>query len=273
MDRSAAATAVGEGGAFLSGLDSLGSNPAGLSGAKREWNATYRQMPLDTRLNGTALSWPLQPIHTTIAISYTTLRSEGLERRTESGEHAGEFNHEDQMVGLHAAHSFVMRDIEIAGGASVKGIQSRIDRYNGTGLAIDLGFRHRIKGVPLTLAATALNLGQGPKLLTDRSALPTSFGLSASYQALSTFAVIGGGSYQTQQDLMNISLGADYRIGISLRCGDTTWRKPERRDNRDWVNWSAESESSWASFVWITPSNPQGKIWLTRELPPPNTRH
>jgi hypothetical protein len=216
LNRSAAATAVGEGGAFLSGLDSLGANPGGLTGVKQEWNATYRQMPLDTSLSAMAVSWPLRPIDTTFAISYTALRSVGLERRTELGERAGEFNHEDQMLGLHAAHPFVLGDSEIAGGISLKGIQSRIDRYSGTGLAIDLGFCQRIKGIPLTLAATAMNMGQGPKLITERSELPTSFGLSASYQAHTTFALFGGGSYQTGQNIVNVSVGADYRFGNVL---------------------------------------------------------
>lgn len=216
LDRSAKALASGEAGAFLVGLDSLGTNPAGVSGSHREWNATYRQMPLETSLNGMAASVPLPSLQTTVAMSYTALRSVGLERRNAAGERAGEFRHEDQMMGLHVARSFFVGEGELSAGASVKGIQSRIDRYSGTGLAVDLGLRHRLPKVPLTLAATALNVGQGPKLFSERSPLPTSFGMAASYRALPPLAVFGGASYQSGQDILNVSLGAEYRMGNIL---------------------------------------------------------
>lgn len=213
LDRSAMAMASGEAGAYLSGLDALGTNPAGLSGAKREWNATYRQMPLDTNVSGTALSWPFASLRTTLAVSYSALRSADLERRTSTGDRAGTFQQEDQMMGLHGAHPFVLGGLEIVGGVSVKGIQSRVDHYSGTGLAVDLGLRHTFHGGPLTLAVSALNLGKGPKLLKERSALPTSFGISGTYQGRTPIAIFGGASYQSGQDISTISLGAEYRIG------------------------------------------------------------
>lgn len=213
LDRSAAAMASGEAGAFLTGLDALGTNPAGLYGTKREWNATYRQMPLDTNVSGTGLSWPFPSLRTTLAVSYCALRSADLERRSSTGERAGTFQQEDQMMGLHGAHPFVLGGMEIMGGVSVKGIQSRLDHYSGTGLAVDVGLRHTFHESPLTLAVSALNLGKGPKLLNERSALPTSFGISGTYQARTPIAVFGGASYQSGQDILNLSLGAEYRIG------------------------------------------------------------
>ncbi len=216
LDRSAMASASGEAGSLLSGLDALGSNPAGLHGTKREWNATYRQMPLETNVSGTSLSWPVASHRTTLAVSYTVLRSADLEGRTAAGERAGTFQQEDQMVGLHAAHPFVLGEMEIVGGASVKGIQSRIDRYSGSGLAVDFGLRHPLRDIPLTVAVSALNLGKGPKLIHERSALPTSFGISGTYQAGKPVAVFGGASYQSGQDILNVSLGAEYRIGSTM---------------------------------------------------------
>ncbi len=216
LDHSAAAMASGEAGAYLSGLDAVGTNPAGLSGAPRQWNATYRQMPLETNVSGTAVSWPLESLRTAVAVSYTALRSADLERRTAAGERAGAFQQEDQMLGVHLAHPFVVGGREITGGAGVKGIHSRIDQYSGTGLAVDLGVRHRFQAVPLTLAVSALNLGKGPKLMAERTALPASFGLSGSYQAGPPIAVFGGASYQSGQDILNASLGAEYRIGTIM---------------------------------------------------------
>jgi len=216
LDRSAMALASGEAGSFLSGLDSLGSNPAGLCGTKRAWNATHRQMPLETSLSGTAASWPLPRIQSTLAVSYTVLRSANLEGRSATGERLGNFQQEEQMLGFHMAHAFLLKGFDLEGGASVKGIQSRIDRYSGTGFAVDLGFRHRFHEIPLTMAASGLNLGEGPKLLNERTSLPTSVGVSATYEAVPSFSVFGGASYQSGQDLLNQSLGGEYRIGTLL---------------------------------------------------------
>lgn len=216
LDRSAMALASGEAGSFLAGLDSLGSNPAGLCGTKRAWNATHRQMPLETSLSGTALSWPLPKLESTLAVSYALLQSANLEGRTAMGERVGNFKQEDQMVGFHMARSFLLGGFEMEGGTSVKGIQSRIDRYSGTGFAVDLGLRHHFHGVPLTVAASTLNLGEGPKLLEKRSSLPTSFGVSATYAAVPSFSIFGGASYLSGQDTLNLSLGGEYRIGTIL---------------------------------------------------------
>ena len=216
LDRSAKAAASGEAGAFLSGLDALGVNPAGLADAKREWNATYRAMPLDTSVNGMAIGVPIASIRTTLAVSYTALRSAGLERRDENGALQGEFRHEDQMAGLHAAAPFQWGPVAIDGGVSVKSIQSRIDRYSGSGLAVDAGLRHKFDGVPLTVAAAALNVGQGPQLLNERSALPTSYGLSAAYSPLPSVSLFGGGSYQPGTNVFNASVGGEVRVAHIL---------------------------------------------------------
>ncbi len=216
LDRSAVAMASGEAGSFLTGLDALGTNPAGLYAARREWNATYRQMPLETNLSGTALCWPLLSIHTTLAVSYSALRSADIEGRTLSGERAGSFQQEDQMIGLHGAHRFLWGEMEILGGASVKGIQSRIDRYSGSGFALDFGVRAPFKKIPLTLAVTALNVGEGPKLIAERAALPTAYGLSGTYHVAPPFALFGGVAYQPHQTISNVTVGGEYRVGSLL---------------------------------------------------------
>lgn len=215
LDRSAKAAATGEGGAFLSGLDALGTNPAGLAGAPWTWNANYRSLPLDTSVNGLAFCFPVPSAHATVAFSYTSLRSAGLERRDTGGALQGEFRQEDQMVGLHVAGPLPLGDREMDAGASVKSIHSRIDQYNGSGMAFDLGLRYRFQGIPLTLAAAALNVGEGPKLLNERSALPTSYGVSASFPT-GPVTVFGGTAYQPGQDILNLSLGAETVIGHVL---------------------------------------------------------
>lgn len=216
LDRSAVAMASGEAGSFLTGLDALGTNPAGLYATRREWNATYRQMPLETNLSGTALCWPLLPIHTTLAVSYSALRSADMEGRTLSGERAGSFQQEDQMIGLHGAHRFFLGGMEILGGASVKAIQTRIDRYSGSGVALDVGVRAPFKLIPLTLAAAALNVGKGPKLIAERAELPTAYTLSGTYQIAPPFALVGGASFQPGQDISNVTVGGEYRVGSLL---------------------------------------------------------
>jgi hypothetical protein len=212
LDRSATAAALGEGGAHLSGLDALEVNPAGLAGTAREWNATYRQMPLEISLNGMAFAQQIRSLRTTVAVSYTTLRSVNMERRGVDGQRAGTFRHEEQMMGLHVARPFHRSDKTIEVGAAIKSIQSRIASYSGTGLAMDVGVRARWKALPLTYSASILNFGEGPKLLSQKSELPTSCGVSLAYQALDDLTVLGGAAHFPKQDMSSATFGVEYTL-------------------------------------------------------------
>lgn len=216
LDRSAAAAASGEAGAFLAGLDAVAVNPAGLAEAQREWNANYRQMPLDTTLNGMAFAQPIRSLRTTVAVSYSALRSINLERRGLDGHPSGEFRHEEQILGFHVARPFRLGEKIIDVGAGVKSIQARIDTYSGTGLAMDFGVRTRLSGIPLTLSASVLNVGEGPTLITEKAELPTSYGVSVAFQPHDHFTVLGGAAIFPNQNISNATCGVEYGVGDLL---------------------------------------------------------
>lgn len=212
LDRTATAAVSGDGTAALSGLDALGANPAGLANSPRRWNATYRQLPLSTRLAATALALPLGRSRWTGAISYSTLESEGLEKRDASGIRGGEFRQEDQTAGVHLGGPIGQDNTSFDVGVGLKFMRSRIDRYSGSGTAIDAGVQKRFSLLPLTVCATLLNQGQGPQLLNKRSPLPSSAGISAVYRPTPSLALLGGATHLATGDSLSVSGGAEVWI-------------------------------------------------------------
>lgn len=216
LDRSASAAVAADGTAVLSGLDALSANPAGLAESPRQWNATYRQLPLSTRLAATSVAMPLGRSRWTGAVSYSALTSEGLEKRDAAGSRGGEFKQEDQSAGIHCGGAVGIGSGSLDLGASVKFLSSRIDRYSGSGLAFDVGVRTRLSHIPLTLSAAFLNGGQGPQLKDERSPLPTSVGLSASYHPSRALCVFGGATHQSTGNALSVSGGAEFWIANVL---------------------------------------------------------
>lgn len=216
LDRTASAAVAGDGTAGLSGLDALGANPAGLADTTRQWNANYRQLPLSTRLASTAIALPLGRSRWAGAISYSALSSEGLEKRDAAGARGGEFRQEDQAAGIHVGRAVEMGSGSLDLGIGVKFLSSRIDRYSGSGLALDVGARTRFSQIPLTVSASLLNMGQGPQLMDERSPLPTSVGLSAAYQPSRFFSVFGGATHYSNGSSLSFSGGAEYWIADVL---------------------------------------------------------
>jgi hypothetical protein len=216
LDRTACAAVAGDGTAALSGLDALGANPAGLADAPRQWNANYRQLPLSTRLAATAIALPVGRSRWTGAMSYSSLSSEGLEKRDAAGVRGGEFRQEDQTAGLHLGGAVGMGRGSLDLGIGVKFLSSRIDRYGGSGMAFDAGARTRFSEIPLTVSAAVLNWGQGPQLLDERSPLPSSVGLAAAYQPSRSFSVFGGATHFSNGGSFSLSGGAEYFIANVL---------------------------------------------------------
>jgi hypothetical protein len=216
LDRTACAAAAGEGTAALSGLDTLGANPAGLADSPRQWNANYRQLPLSTRLAATAVAWPVGRSRWTGGLSYSALSSEGLEKRDAAGLRGGEFRHEDQTAGIHLGGAVGMGNSSLDLGVGVKFLNSRIDRYSGSGTAFDAGARTRLSEIPLTVSVAFLNWGQGPQLMNERSPLPSSVGLSAAYQPSRSFSVFGGATHFPNERSFSLSGGAEFLIANAL---------------------------------------------------------
>lgn len=216
LERSAASAALGDGAAHLSGVSALGTNPAGLQTNKKEFSTQFQQLPADVSVGGAAFAFPWISANVTLGMSYSSLRSDNLEKRSETGEAAGSFSHQDQMISLHASRPLRMGNSEMLSGVSAKLIQSRVDTYSGSGFAFDGGLRYGFKKHPLTLAATALNLGKGPELKEEASPLPTTYALSGSYRFQKHLTLVSTVSLLPNEHRSGFSLGAEYGVADRL---------------------------------------------------------
>jgi len=221
LEKSAAAVALGDGGAFLSGVDALGTNPAGISSKKREFRAQYKQFPLSVAVGGVALVWPVSDSSFSLGFSFTSLRSSSLDKRDPQGESLGTFSHQDQMIGFHFSGERHFFDGRFRSGLSIKSIQSRLDTYSGSGLAFDLGATYSPKDGPVTFGATVLNLGQGVQLNNAVSPLPTSYGVSVAWAVWEPLDAMGGVSTRPNDGITSTAVGVQYTVGdrFSLRAG------------------------------------------------------
>jgi hypothetical protein len=117
--------------------------------------------------------------HGTVGLLFSGFYSETLDRTTldRVGVPQGTFRPYDLMVGLGYGHAF--RDISV--GITAKFLYERIDAYDATGLAVDLGLNHRSKIEGLTLAAAIQNFGDKMTLKEEPFDLPVTLRLGASY--------------------------------------------------------------------------------------------
>jgi hypothetical protein len=108
-------------------------------------------------------------------------------------------------------------------GASVKYIIRQLDAVQGTGLAFDLGLRYRPMPT-LTLAASAMNLGEGIRL-ASLEPLPTVLNTGIAWtlieEPLHTLTLAVNGAFDLATNTQQAGLGAEYwyQDEFALRAG------------------------------------------------------
>ena len=215
MDRTAQSYALGDGGAYLQGLNALGVNPAGLHSTQPEILTQYQQLPLQTSLAMLGASYPILPFNATIGLSYLNLRSSNFERRNEFGDSEGSFSTQDQMLGLHlsrpigTAHPVFL-------GMSFKIMRFGVDSSEARAMALDLGGRYRFSRMPLTLGVSVTNLGKGPTLAQEESKLPTSAILSGAYHLSESLSALASITHNTNEGRQEFNIGMQYWVGNLL---------------------------------------------------------
>ena len=212
MDRTAQSYALGDGGAYLQGLNSLGINPAGLHSAQPEGMTQYQQLPLQTSLAMLGASYPLLPFHTTVGLTYLNLRSSNFEKRNEFGDSEGSFSTQDQMFGIHLSRP-VGSAYPVFLGMSVKILQFAVASQKAGAMALDLGARYRLSGLPLTLGVSAVNLGKGPVFEQQESKLPTSTIFSGAYHISESLSALGSLTHGSNEGRQEFSFGMQYWVG------------------------------------------------------------
>ena len=212
LDRTAQSHALGDGGAYLQGLNSIGINPAGLYSAQAEVLTQYQQLPLQTSLAQLGASTPIPLLNATMGLTYLNLRSTHFEKRNEFGDLGGNFNTSDQMFGVHMSRP-VGTSYPIFVGMSVKVLQFEIDSQSAASLAFDLGARYRLSQWPVTLGVSVVNLGQGPVFEQEESKLPTSFIFSGAYHISDAWSALGSITHGVNEGRSEFNVGMEYWVG------------------------------------------------------------
>jgi len=241
LEKSAEASALGENAASLQGLNALGVNPAGLYGRRTEILTTYQQLPLETNLAHLAFSFPLPWIESSAALNYLRLKSENLDGRDEFGDSKGEFDAQEQEVGIHlgfAVKGLVSAPLSL--GLSVSYLEARSGPFKDGGHSIDLGARISLKNVPLSLGASILDMGHGPSLLSEEAVLPVRLLLSAALQASGGLTIVGSALHSFEENRQEVSVGVQYWVNnrLALR-GQYAVLQRRLSDGFDFQNFSA----------------------------------
>jgi hypothetical protein len=218
LAKTAQSMALGEGAANLTGLNALGSNPAGLAAWGKEFLTQYQPMALDTNMVMAGLSVPVARLGTTFAASYFSLRSADFDKRNEFGDQGGKFSSEDRIASLHAGRPFDIAAGILAIGAGAKYIQMRTDSFQGTTVAGDLGARLNFKNRPLSLGLSLMDIGRPIALNGTPSRLPARLSLSSAYR-LGNLTLVSGFTQNLNESRRDMSMGAEFGMGglLTLR--------------------------------------------------------
>lgn len=214
------ARAIGMGSAYTaaaSDATSLQWNPAGLSGLKaRELALAHCEWILGSRHEFVGLGYPTS--WGTLALGFSRLSELPLEGRTEKGGVAESFSSYGQSFGMGVAAPISRRT---SAGLGVKFLESRIGGDLARSFAFDLGARHELEGVPLTLGLAALNLGPGLKFVGQRDRLPLTLSAGAAYRMLPGLTAAADFRHDVHAAVSETSFGAEYRVTpfAALRAG------------------------------------------------------
>lgn len=220
LERTAAAAALGPAASYLSGVQALGVNPAGLHSGRMEFLTQYQRLALQTDLALVGASYPVKPLGLTAGVSYLGMRSSGFDGRDDAGRARGDFSTTEQLFGAHvSAPARAVAGGALQLGASAKMLRMDIGAHSGAGFAFDLGAQYRFAGRPFALGASILNLGSGPALHRAKSDLPTTYLLSGS---LNLPSVTVSGNFSAERTAGGqFSIGAEYRLAgaLAFRAG------------------------------------------------------
>lgn len=223
LERTAQGATLGDAGVYLSGLNAIGVNPAGIHVSRPNILLQYQQFPLQTSLSLFAVAYPAAALKTTFAFSYLSLQSLGFDRIDELGRELGSFRTQDQIFSFHASRPFNfgalfgLEDLSpLSLGLSAKIILSSIDSYSASAYAGDFGLRYSLKSIPVTWGFAALNIGRGPAFLSERASLPSSLVFSAAWHPDANAVITGSFSHYPNDRQNEFSGGAQLGLGEAL---------------------------------------------------------
>ena len=162
------------------GVNALNYNPAGLAAMNNpEVVFSHSRWLMDSSHDFIGFGMPVKKMF--FALGVTRLSNGKMEGRADDGSASGGYSAYDQAVSL----GFGFKNI----GGAVKYIQSSIAGVRAEAFAVDMGARHRLTGLPVTLGLSVQNLGTGIKYISQRDDLPLSVNAGFTFMALPGMAL------------------------------------------------------------------------------------
>lgn len=211
--------------ASAAGISALGYNPAGLSSLAKGEAAISRSawyMGASHNYAGAGLALPGNK-GWKLGLSFTRLSSGDIEGRSASRDRQGGYITYDQASTLALARQYGAYGV----GGSVKYIESSIAGVKGSGYAVDLGIKRRLKTIPASVGISVQNLGPGITYLSQKDQLPLSVSAGLAFMPMSGLLLNFDAKRYIYDKYTTCSAGTEYVLyggpgtmsGITLRGG------------------------------------------------------
>lgn len=157
------------------GVSALNYNPSGLAAITGPETAfSHSQWLMDSSHDFIGFGLPVKKM--VLGIGITRLSNGSMQGRADDGTSSGGYTAYDQAVSLGFGYKNV--------GGAVKYIQSSIAGVKAEAFAVDLGARHKLSRLPITVGLGVQNLGTGLKYMSQRDYLPLSFNAGFTFMML-----------------------------------------------------------------------------------------
>lgn len=221
----ARAAAMGAFTAVQGDAQALTYNPAGIAGSKERYavSASHVELFEDMRLENVVFTH--KALGGTMGYSLVYLNEGTMEGRDAQRRPTGDFKSSEYAGQVTYAGQTGM----LSYGIGVKGIHSKIENESGTGYAFDGGVG--LHAGNFDFAASVLNLGKGPKLISESSSLPTTLNAGVGYQFRMGLLVTGDVRQNVPERRTTFAVGGELPVyGLIYLRGGYIYDKENKKD-------------------------------------------
>lgn len=202
-------------------VSSLGTNPSGLSRlTQRQAAFAHAELYGAMRYDFAGYAHPFGSAGTG-AVAVQRLAQSGIEGRGADRSRTGSFGASDMAMTL--AFSRSLPGSSVRAGAAVKLLDSRLADRSARSAAFDLGLQAPVKAspLPLTVGLSVLNLGQAPRLGSERGDLPTAVALGGAVRVAGVALLSADVRHRPATKETSFQVGTEYAVlpAVALRAG------------------------------------------------------